>query len=124
MKLISDTGIEIELDFNADGFPVISINTGGNYQGDSNRPTVEVTLNGVMIQTMFDHSETDKRWRWNQKLGATCPSCGVGILEDNANILEHAKVNALEHAKVNARGWQGRVVGCPECNQHYTKEKE
>lgn len=61
MPTLKYRGVEIELDFDEDGFPLISISTDGMI--DENwRPTVEVNLNNVMIHNMFNHDEPDYRW--------------------------------------------------------------
>lgn len=60
MKLEAN-GITIELEFDGDGFPLISIDTGGGFYAENYRPTVEVKLNDVEIHDMFDEEDT----RWN-----------------------------------------------------------
>lgn len=56
--IITHNGIEIELEFDGDGFPIIRINTGSSFIAERNRPTVEVTLNGQLIHDMFDDDDT------------------------------------------------------------------
>lgn len=60
MTLSDDNGFSIELLFDDDGFPLISINTGGGFMAADFRPTVDIELNGVGIFPMFD--EHDHRW--------------------------------------------------------------
>lgn len=57
---IEQNGITIELEFDSDGYPLISIDTNGGFSADKQRPAVEVELNGVEIHEMFD--EEDGRW--------------------------------------------------------------
>jgi hypothetical protein len=59
---VTHRGIEIDLEFDGDGFPLISINTGGNYSGDRHRPTVEIKLENVVIHDMFSSDDPDYRW--------------------------------------------------------------
>jgi hypothetical protein len=54
VRLYDDSGLEIELTFDGDGFPSVNINTGGGFYAEHLRPTVEVQLNGVTIHEMFD----------------------------------------------------------------------
>jgi hypothetical protein len=60
MKIIDKTGIEIELDYDEDGYPLVSISAGGGYTGEHQRPAVQVQLNGVEIHDMFNAE--DRRW--------------------------------------------------------------
>jgi len=53
-------GVEIILEYNEDGYPLVNISLGGGFQGDNDRPAVEVKLDGVLIHDMFD--DEDKRW--------------------------------------------------------------
>lgn len=53
------SGIEVEVDFDGDGFPLISIQTNG-YIAEYGRPAVQVELNSVTIHHMFD--DEDERW--------------------------------------------------------------
>jgi hypothetical protein len=55
-----NTGFEVTVTFDAEGFPLVSIETGGGFYAENFRPTVEVKLNGMMIHEMFD--EDDERW--------------------------------------------------------------
>ena len=51
--------IEITVEFDEDGFPVIDINTGNNYYGGNFRPTVEINLNNKTIHEMFEDDDND-----------------------------------------------------------------
>jgi hypothetical protein len=53
-------GVEVTINFDSDGFPIVSIDTNGGFYTEKYRPTVEVNLNGVQIHDMFD--EEDERW--------------------------------------------------------------
>jgi len=82
MKLEAN-GITIELEFDGDGFPLISIDTGGGFYAEHYRPTVEVKLNDVEIHDMFD--EDDTRWLENADkpdawvcANPNCKSQGLG----------------------------------------------
>lgn len=55
-----NTGVEVRLEYDGDGFPIVSISTGGGFYNGDYRPTVEVKLNDVVIHDMFD--EEDDRW--------------------------------------------------------------
>ena len=55
-----DTGIEITLNYDEDGFPLIGIHTSDGFHANQ-RPTVDVAMNGVCIHEMFD--EADSRWQ-------------------------------------------------------------
>lgn len=57
---LKENGLEIHLDFDEDGFPIINIETGGNYANENFRPTIDVVINGVKIHDMFD--DNDLRW--------------------------------------------------------------
>lgn len=59
---IEQNGITINLEFDEDGFPLVSIETGSNYYADNQRPTVEVKLNDVTVHEMFSE-EKDERWK-------------------------------------------------------------
>jgi hypothetical protein len=62
---ITENGIEIELLFDGDGFPIVTIDTQDSFHNNG-RPTVEVNLsNGgtsVQIHDMFDSEDL----RWSQ----------------------------------------------------------
>lgn len=64
MKLSTDN-VEITLEFDEDGFPLISIDLNG-FQAEHSRPAVEIKLNQVVVHEMFDdsdsYSSTDMRW--------------------------------------------------------------
>lgn len=58
--ILKHRGVEIVLDFDGEGFPLVSIKLDGMI--DNNwRPTVEVKVNGVMVHDMFVE-EPDYRW--------------------------------------------------------------
>ena len=67
-----NNGIEIELTYDGDGFPLVRIDLGGGFYGDNQRPSVEVKLDGVLIHDMFD--DEDKRWAEGH-----CALCGEPI---------------------------------------------
>jgi hypothetical protein len=64
-----NNGVEITLEYDEDGFPLVNIDLGGGFYGDNQRPTVEVKLDGVLIHDMFD--DQDKRWAEGH-----CALCG------------------------------------------------
>jgi hypothetical protein len=47
-------GLTIEIENDGDGFPIISINTGGNYLDTHDHPAIEISVNGNIIHEMFD----------------------------------------------------------------------
>jgi hypothetical protein len=51
---IERNGINIELEFDDDGFPIVVIDTGDSYMDVEGRPTVSINLNGKNIHEMFD----------------------------------------------------------------------
>jgi hypothetical protein len=57
--ILEDDNVKITVEYDGDGFPEITIELNG-FTGDHDRPTVDVTLDGVMIHEMFD--EDDLRW--------------------------------------------------------------
>lgn len=57
---LKDNGITIDLEYDGDGFPTITINTGGGFYSEHLRPTVDVILNDVNIHEMFQND--DNRW--------------------------------------------------------------
>ncbi len=67
-----NNGVEITLEYDEDGYPLVNISLGGGFQGDNDRPAVEVVLDGVMIHDMFD--DEDKRWAEGH-----CALCGEPI---------------------------------------------
>lgn len=75
-----NTGFEVTVTFDAEGFPLVSIETGGGFYAENFRPTVEVKLSGVVIHEMFD--EDDERWAegGDEAEGipaqGTCKRCG------------------------------------------------
>ena len=60
MKVEID-GVEVEITFDADGFPRIDITLAG-FESETGRPTVDVVLNGVVIHDLFDNTDADARW--------------------------------------------------------------
>ena len=62
MTKMTEEGVTVTLDFNGDGYPMVTITTNSDYFGDRFRPSVEVNLNDVTVHTMFDNSGEDKRW--------------------------------------------------------------
>lgn len=64
MPVMQDRGIEIDLSYDAEGFPLVKISMGGSYSGELYRPAVEVVLEGVTIHDMFDNEEDGKDYRW------------------------------------------------------------
>ena len=60
-KLKLGNGLEVVIDEDPDGFPIIDINTFSNFMDENNRPTIEICLNGARIHKMFD--ENDLRWK-------------------------------------------------------------
>jgi hypothetical protein len=65
-------GVEITLEYDEDGYPLVNISLGGGFQGDNDRPAVEVKLDGVLIHDMFD--DQDERWAEGH-----CALCGEPI---------------------------------------------
>lgn len=57
-------GLEITLEYDEDGYPLISIDMGGGFYGENLRPACEVKLDGVQIHDMFD--DEDERWKEEQ----------------------------------------------------------
>lgn len=60
MAKLKHNGVEVTIDFDEDGFPIVSIDTGGGFYAENHRPTVEVKLNDIQIHDMFDNE--DERW--------------------------------------------------------------
>ena len=58
---VEHKGVTIDLEFDAEGFPEVTIDTGCNYLGAKNQPIVSVEINNVMVFDMFDESG-DSRW--------------------------------------------------------------
>lgn len=58
-----ETGISITLEYDGDGFPLVSIDLGGSYYSDDLRPTIDVEVNGVVIHEMFAQDDDDTRWK-------------------------------------------------------------
>ncbi len=61
-----ETGFEITLGYDEDGYPAVSISTGGGFYAENHRPTVVVQLNGVVVHEMFTE-EDDNRWDPEEK---------------------------------------------------------
>lgn len=47
-------GLTISIEDDGDGFPIIDIETGGNYIDQNDRPAVDIILNGNAIHEMFE----------------------------------------------------------------------
>lgn len=47
-------GLTISIEDDGDGFPIIDIETGGNYIDQNDRPAVDIILNGDTIHKMFE----------------------------------------------------------------------
>lgn len=58
---LSANGIVIDLVFDSDGFPIINIDTGNQFIDKDLRPTLEITLNSVVIHDFFDYNDC-KHW--------------------------------------------------------------
>lgn len=58
---LESNGITVKLEFDEDGFPEVSIDTGGGFHAENMRPTVQVKVNDVTVHEMFSE-ETDDRW--------------------------------------------------------------
>lgn len=56
MKLVDDhTGIELTLEYDVDGFPLVGVNIlDGSYEDRNLRKTVEIKLNETIVYKMFD----------------------------------------------------------------------
>ena len=63
MKIIPENGPEITIELDSDGFPIVSIDTGSDFLGENNRPTVEVRLNDVVIHGMFSDDRDGNEWK-------------------------------------------------------------
>ena len=48
-------GLTIEIQDDGDGFPIINIETGGNYLDQNDNATLDIILNGKNIHQMFDY---------------------------------------------------------------------
>jgi len=80
MNIKDHNGIEIDLDYDSDGFPLVNIDTGGGFYGEDQRPTVEVHLNGVLIHDMFTEGP-DSRWEDGGKARRDALKLALAILE-------------------------------------------
>lgn len=67
-------GIEFDIDVDEDGYPVVNIETGGNFCNENYRPTIQININGVEVHSMFESDTNDLRWI-SSDLGV-CESCG------------------------------------------------
>ena len=55
MKMkIEYMGLTIEVQDDGDGFPIINIETGGNYLDQNDNAAIDIVLNGKQIHTMFE----------------------------------------------------------------------
>jgi hypothetical protein len=59
MKLTDKNGNTVEMTYDEEGFPTISINT--SCTSADNRPCIEVTVNNVVVHEMFENDEPDYR---------------------------------------------------------------
>ena len=50
-------GLTISIEDDGDGFPIVSIETGGNYLDENGSPAFDVILNGDTIHRMFEVKE-------------------------------------------------------------------
>lgn len=54
-----ESGLSTTIEYDSDGFPTVRIHTpDGSFADENGRPTVEVTLNGETLHTMFEEQET------------------------------------------------------------------
>ena len=54
MMKIEYMGLTVSIEDDGDGFPIIDIETGGNYIDQNDKPAVDIILNGDTIHKMFE----------------------------------------------------------------------
>jgi hypothetical protein len=64
MKLTDKQGNTVEMTYDGEGFPIVSIET--KLTGDNDRPSIEVAVNNVVVHEMFENDEPDYRWMDNK----------------------------------------------------------
>lgn len=72
--------ITIDLEFDGDQYPIIRIETGGNFTSEKNRPAVDLYVNGIQVHDMF--AEDDFRWVLSEaEMNAAADAIGYKTVE-------------------------------------------